>query len=423
MRLGPGPHRAGRWGVAPVAACVGAALAVLVTLAAAGTALAQRSALVPPPWRPAGEDTLSLWAGESRALLLGSSGPDLGEQELRAFALQDRIVRSYFRELGPRRMEGAAGVLAVLDTLKLTARLSQKEEYPTFVLVHFFNPHFEKYASLAYLYWFRGEELRSQPINLKGGAGADLQVFWTGDAGAPYEAGILYYQGDGVSRMPELLFFRMLPKADAWLPIQVGDVDLRLGGRGTAMWADLDRDAKPELISWTEGIPDTFFIPCDEPGCPKLVTQRTFVRGAAGFRLYERRTLASPYATFILFLRALSQGEEAFAAGLTRRPEVMGRARELGWVGLRRPRAFAAVPMRNMGTWSERLRCTYAAPGKPTTLLEVRFANDEGHWLIDEVVILSRPGAPADGDAPSGRVSPPGGPAGEGSPPGQGARR
>lgn len=372
-------------------------LSALGLLLGAGAVRAQGSALAPKPWRPAGGDSVSVWASEARALLLGSQSDVLSADDLRAFGLQDRIARAYFRSLGRRGMRAASSLENVLDTLKLSGRVSQKQEFPTFVLVQFLNPHLESRASLAYLYWFRGDELRSQPIDLKGGRNADLQVFWTGSETAPYEAGILHYKGQGVESAPELYAFRMLPKADAWIPVQVGDADIRLGGKGSGAWVDIDRDANPELVTWTDGLPDTLFIPCTEATCPRLTTQRVFVRGRGGFRLYEQRTVASPYATLVLFLRALGRNEEAFARTLTQHAQVMVRAQELGWVGLRRGRAFAAMPTPGNTRWPDRLRFNYAAPGRPTTFIEARFVNLEGHWFIDELLILSQPSAPARG--------------------------
>lgn len=375
------------------------ALAVLGAALAAAPAGAQGSAIAPRPWRPAGGDSVGVWAGEARALLLGSRSETLGPEELRAYGLHDRIARAYFRALGRRGMGAAVALEAVLDSLKLSGRVSQKADFPPFVLVHFRNPHLESRAALAYLYWFRGDELRSQPIDLKGGLDPDLQVFWTATEAAPYEAGILYYRGLGVDRVPELYLFRMLPKADAWVPVQVGDADVRLGGKGTGAWVDIDRDTKPELLTWTDGTPDTMFVPCTESSCPRLTTERTFVRTRQGFRLYEQRTVASPYATLLLFLRALGRGEEGFAGTLAHSPQVLERARALGWVGLRRGRSFAMVPLPRGDRWPDRLRFNYAAPGRPTTFMEARFVNLEGHWFIDELVTLSQPETPAAGGA------------------------
>jgi hypothetical protein len=378
----------------------GGVLLALGLLLGAGAAQGQRSASAPRPWRPAGSDSVSIWAAEARALLLGSQSDELSADDLRAYVLHDRIARAYFRSLGRRGMRAAVALESVLDSLKLSGRVSQKEQFPTFVLVQFLNPHLESRAALAYLYWFRGDELRSQPIDLKGGRNPDLQVFWTGSEAVPYQAGILFYRGYGVEASPELYTFRLRPQADAWIPVQAGDGDAHLGGKGSAAWVDVDRDAKAELVTWTDGLPDTLFIPCTDSGCPRLTAERIFVLGRDGFQLYEQRTVASPYAVLVLFLRALGRGEEAFAGTLAR-GQVMARARELGWVGLRRGRAFAAVPMPTFERRPDRLRFNYAARGRPTTFLEARFVNLDGHWFIDDLVILSQLGPGAPGGKPN----------------------
>lgn len=372
-------------------AAVGLALvcgAAEVALISPHPARAQGTALFPKPWRPSRGDTIGAWASEARALLHGSKGVELGPGELQAYGLIDRITRAYLNELGPRRMSAAVGISAALDSLQIKAQISQDPHFPAFLFVQYLNPDFENYASLAYLYWFRGAEVRSQPVNLRGGRDPSLSVYWTGEEQAPYEAGVLFYEGFGRKREPMLYLFRLTPTGAAWLPAQTGDDDIDLGRRGTAAWADLDRDGKPELISWTEGLPDSFFIPCEQLGCPEILTERIFVRTPSGFRLYDQRSVASPYATLVLFVRALARREESFAQTLTSRPTVMAKVRELGWVGLARGGAFRAVAPEEQGRWPDRLRFEFGSAGKYTSLLEVRFVNTQGHWLIDEVVVL-----------------------------------
>src|SRR5262249_52583170 len=148
--------------------------------------------------------------------------------------------------------------------LRIPAKLTQDPQYPSFALVQYFNPDFENYASLAYLYWFRGDELRGQAVYLKGGRDAHLRVYWTNREEGPWEAGILYYQGSGLRRDPELVLLRMVRTGAGWLAVQAGVGDLDLGSHGTAEWADLDQDGVPEIISWTEGAQDSLFVPCPD---------------------------------------------------------------------------------------------------------------------------------------------------------------
>jgi hypothetical protein len=376
-------------------------LALAACLATPGSpARAQVSPVLPKPWRPAASDSIADWASQARSLLAGSKTDDLGEREVVAYRYIDRIAKSYFHALGPQGMVGGGGVVTFLDSLRLQGKFTQDPEYPAFAFVQYFNPSHEGFASLGYLYWFRGSEIRSQPVHLKDGHDPQFRVWWSGREAAPWETALIYDVGRAGAGEPELIFMRMVATGAGWEPVQAGVGSIDLGGKGTARFADLDRDGIPEIISWVAGVQDSLFVPCHDVGCPDLITERTFVL-ERGYELYDQRTVATPFAAFVLFVRALTSGQTALAQSLVTAPAVLAKARELGFTRFHQPGVFRATPPRGGTRWPDRLRFEYGPRGVFDTFLEVRFASQQGHWLIDEIVVLKSGAAPADSSSRS----------------------
>lgn len=368
-------------------------------------AFAQAS-LLPKPWRPAATDSISQWAIEGRNLLAESNSPELGDREVVAYRWVDKVAKAYFHSLGPHGMAAAGGISAFLDSLKLKGSVVSDRVYPAFSFVLFANPSHEDYASLGYLYWFRGDEVRSQPIYLKGGHDPELRVWWTGREQAPWEMGLLYTMEHDRDSAPEFIFMRMVPTGAGWEPVQAGVEGVDFGGKGTATFADLDGDGTPEIVSWVRGVPDTLFVPCNGPGCPDLLTERIFTL-ERGYELYDQRTVATPYATLVLFVRSLVAGKEAIAQSLVTHPGVVEKARTLGWSRLHHKGAFRAIEPRGETRWPDRLRFEYGPQGNYDSVLEVRFASSQGHWLLDDIVTLTSGGAAVDTTRSAAKTAPP----------------
>jgi hypothetical protein len=373
----------------------GVALAALafVTLAFVAPAFAQ-SSLLPKPWRPAGTDSITQWAIEGRNLLAESNSPELSDREVVGYRWVDKVAKAYFHALGPHGMAAAGGLSAFLDSLRLKGSVVSDRQYPAFSLVTFDNPSHENFASLSYLYWFRGDDVRSQPVYLKGGHDPVLRVWWSGREEAPWQCGILYSMQQGRDAAPEFIMMSMISSGAGWQPMQAG-VDVDFGGKGTATFVDLDGDDIPEIVSWVRGVPDTLFVPCKGPGCPDLMTERIFTL-ETGFEMYDQHTVATPYATLVLFVRSLMGGKDAIAQSLVTHPAVIEKARALGWPRLHRRSAFRIIEPRGETRWPDRLRFDYGPQGLYNSVLEVRFASNQGHWLIDDIVTLTSNGAETD---------------------------
>lgn len=375
-------------------------MVVAAGLMAPVSSRAQALGRAPKAWQPTLGDSLRLFADDAKTRLQASGGDHLGQRELRAFNQMDRIARAYFSHLGPLRMNAAEGLYAVLDTLGLKAEISSDPELPMFTLVLFLNPHFENYASLAYLYWFRSNEILSQPINLGGGRKPSLRVYWLGENDLPYEAAILHTTKVGSDGGPVLSLLRLMPDASAWLPILRGKEDLHLGDVGTAQWTDLDYDGVPELLTWIDGPPDAIFKTCTQPTCPRYRTYRVYSRNKyKGFEIMEERPLASPFATFDNFLRALRQGDEEKAASLVTNPPLLETAKEMRWQEISGEGAIEILRFRNAPPWSNIIRFKYTHPGEEQKFVEVHFVRHLGNWLLGDIIDRSSAAAADDSTA------------------------
>jgi hypothetical protein len=352
--------------------------AVLAAAAAATLGAGPAAAAAPAP----SPDSLRTWAGEGLALLAGSEADSLGEVESRAYALFDRIARRSFEALGSRRMAGARGVVAVFDSLGVPVEFAQDAELPQFCAITYFHPRFAGHVAVTYLYWWRGEELKWQRLLLTGGKSLQMDVWWTGNDLAPYEVGLLDRRRTGDTRETFFTFLRMSRLGDFWGVIQYGRRAVDLGGRGPARLVDLNDDAIPELASWVESAPDPRFVV--DPHLPPLLSERLWQRTDSGFVLFDRRTVPTPFATFVLFLRALTAGETATARALVATPAVLTRARALGLGTVRAKGSWQALQSPTVDRWNHRMSFLYGTPRRNKGL-EVRMRFDDGHWRIESL--------------------------------------
>lgn len=355
-----------------------------LALAAASLAvsLAAAPAFAAEPWRPPAADSLRLWADEGLAILVASASDTLGPDELRAYDLFDRIARRHFMALGSRRMDGARGVLAVFDTLGVPVEFAQDAELSQFCAITYFHPRFAGHAAVTYLYWFLGEDLKRQKLLLTGGKHLQMDVWWTGNALSPYEAAFLDRRRTGDTRETFFTLLRISRGADFWGVIQSGRRSVDLGGRGPARFVDLNDDAVPEVVSWSESTPDPRFVV--DPHLPPLLSERLWQRTDSGFVLFDRRTVPSPFATFVLFLRALTANETATARALVASPAVLTRARALGLGAVSGKQTWQVLEAPGVDRWHQRMSFLYGAPARNKGL-DVRMRFDDGHWRVESL--------------------------------------
>jgi len=349
------------------------------------------------PWQPPAVDSMRLWANEGLALLAPATSDTVGPTEFAAFDLFDRVARKSFAALGSRSMRGAGGVLTVLDSLGVKAEFAQDGELPQFCALTFFHPAFDGYAAMTYLYWWRGDELRRQRMLLTGGKRLQLEVWWTGKSESPYEAAFIDHRRTGETREPFFTLLRMSPRADFWGIVQAGRRDLDLGGRGTARFVDLNDDAVPELLAWVVSPPDVRFRA--GPDLPPLLSERIWQRSDSGFVVLDRRTLPSPFATFVLFLRSLETAQSALSRDLVTAPAVLTKARTLKLGTFKEAGSWESLGHSAGGPWNQRMRFQYGTAARRDRMLEVQMKFVDGRWLIESLNAPAAPAAPAAGGA------------------------
>ena len=338
------------------------------------------------PWTPAGLDSARLWGLEARAKLDATTQDTIGPNESAAFQLLDRMTRRHLQALGPNGMRGAKGLLALADSLKLDIEIAQDVKLPQFVAVTYFNPKFAGYACWTTLYWWRGDELMHQTLLLPGGRDVQMDTWWTGNELGPYEMGLVDHKRTGDPRAGTFTMLRMSRKADFWGAVQYGDKTIDLGGPGPSRFVDLDNDGVPELVHWAESEPDARFV--KDPNLPTLLSERTYRRTDEGFRLLDRRTVQTPYSTFVLFLRALETGQASLAQSLVSTPGVYSKAVSLKLGTYKAKGSWRASEPAPGERWSDSMRFQYGTPPRLDKGLEVGLKEVEGHWLIDNLTAL-----------------------------------
>ncbi len=356
------------------------ALACLALAAFAPPAHAQDTTIRPAPWTPAGFDSTRLWALEARTLLDQSTADSVGPNESKAFGLLDRLVRRSFSQLGPSGMRGARGVLAVLDSLKLDVEMAQDPELPQFCVVTYFNPKFAGYAAWTSLFWWRGNDLMKQSILLEGGRHLQMDVWWTGNELGPYEMALVDYRRTGDPRIGSFTMLRLSRRAEFWGAVQYAGRSIDLTGPGVARLVDLDNDGVAELVQWVTSEADERFV--HDTNLPPVLSERIWRRTDDGFRLLDRRTVATPFATFELFLRALEGGQSALARSLASTPAVYAKAVALRLGSFHAPKSWRASEPAPGAHWAESMRFQYGAPSLLDKGIEVRMKEVEGHWQV-----------------------------------------
>ena len=365
-----------------------AAVACALALAAAPAARAQVAPDLtlpkgPAPWRPTGLDSTQLWCLEARALLQDAKSDTIGPHESRAFRLLDRVVETALHELGPTRMRAASSTLALFDSLKLDVEFAQDPKLPQFVIFTYFNPSFAGYGCWTTLFWWRGDQLMSQSIALAGGRRIQMAVWWTGNQYGPYEMGLVDYRRAGDPNEGFFSMLRLSRQADFWGAVQYGKKSFSLGGPGPARFVDLNGDGVPELVNWVVSDPDPRFV--HDANLPPLLLEQTWIREDDGFSPLDRRSVPTPFATFVLFLRALEAGQAALARSLCTSPLPYTEAVRLKLGLVTAKGSFHVGETPNPEPWRHDFAIGFGTPGHHDRELRVILRQVEGHWLIDAV--------------------------------------
>jgi hypothetical protein len=327
-------------------------------------------------WMPPNSDSLLVWSTEAKARFRASQGDSVGGDNYRAYELVGIAGRRLLRSLDGDWLH-APLVESALDSLGLDVHLALDPAQPGFVLLMVRNPYRWTARAVGFMYWKRGDDLRMQGAEFRGGLHPSMRVWWTGDRNAPYEWGVIE---EGAS--PQVLrfsLFQLDAVGSSWALRQDEDTWPVLGGAGEATWADLDRDGRPELVSWLRADTDSLFTECAD--CPHLLTERTYVEGRDGFEFLDERLLPSPYTTFVAFVRLLHDHNLTAAGRLLEQPDKVREAVALGF-GDQHGRGTWSVEYGEPGVrWPRWLELRFAGRGAPRRYV-VHFVAHAGHWLV-----------------------------------------
>jgi len=327
------------------------------------------------PWVPPGADSLVLWVADARVSFQANTGDSIGGKNYKAYQQVGDIGRRLLRGLGRANMIQARAVEALLDSLGLDTDIAVEPDLPYFALLMVRNPFRPDAKAVGFLYWFRGDDLRMQGAQFTGGHEPRARVWWTGNQEAPYSWGVV----DFTRAEAEMHFtlFRLSSKGLFWTIAQYEDSGYKLSHTGSVSWADVNGDLKPELLAWIPGEEDSMFEECS--GCPKLINELLFAERPNGFKLQDTRIVPSPYSTFALFIRMLTEGSRAQAARLLTDPKMIDRAIAAGWA-TRRNHLWKVESAEPGTAWPEWLYMRYR--GTPQRAYMVNFDISHGRWLI-----------------------------------------
>ena len=389
----PGPLRS----AAPAAVSV-----VLIVLAVftAGPAHAQRVRT----WSPPDLDSLRMWSRDAQTMFRANSGDSITGDNYRPYGLVGRSARKLLRSLGRPNLIQAPAIKSVLDSLGYETDVRVDPVVPEFVLVMARNPYRRTAAAIGFLYWYKQDDLRMQPVSFMGGDAPQMRVWWTGVESAPYSWGIVD-RTRGEMRH-HLTVLSLTPGGDYWRITQYDPNQLDLGSGANVAFADINGDQRPELVAWVPAVLDSMVQNC--PDCPRPVNELTYVQGAQGFELLDVRVVPSPVTTFTMFARLLAQDDRSSASRLLVDPGRIAEAASNGWTGRQAKNAWRILYTEPNTAWPRWLMVRHHG-ARATHDWRVVLEPVRGRWLIsrwENRDDATTPGAPKSGTTPKSGSTP-----------------
>jgi hypothetical protein len=336
------------------------------------------SAQVLKPWVPPAADSLVGWATEAKVRFQSNTGDSIGGENFRAYDLVGRMGRRLLRSLGREGMAQASAIRAVLDSLGLETQTLVDPDLPYFALLLVRNPYRRTAKAVGFLYWYRDKDLRMQGAQFHGGFQPVMRVWWTGNKDAPYSWGVVD-RNRGDDATVRLTLFRLEPQGLYWNLVQFDDTKIPFGASGSASWVDLNGDRRYELVAWVPAEPDSMFDECST--CPKRINELVFIERPEGFRLLDTRLVPSPYSTFTVFVRLLTENNRAQAAKLVKNPALVQRAVAAGWGSRRGWRTWLIEESEPGAAWPAWLMVRFKGP-RGERRYRVDFEVNRGRWVI-----------------------------------------
>ena len=335
------------------------------------------------PWVPPEADSLLRWATEAKAAFRTNQGDSVGGTNFRAYTQVGLMGRKLLRSLGRSGVLQAHAMEAVIDSLGLDTEVTLDPRSPTFVLLMVRNPYRLTAHAVGFLYWYRQDDLRIQGMMFRGGKDPQMRVWWTADPRHPYEWAIIDRER-GTDRRQFFKLLQLNPTGQFWDLTQFDDEGPDLGEQGEAAFVDMDGDHRPEVVSWVPIASDSLFEECS--GCPRLITERTFVERPEGYELNDSRLLPSPYATFTLFIRLLMANDRRGATRLLHEPAQFDAALAAGWAAGHGAGAWRLEGGEGDQPWPRWIALRFRGP-KGVQRYVVHFEQREGRWIIRDWLV------------------------------------
>ncbi len=368
------------------------AAAVLVAMAAR-----EARAQAPKPWVPPGADSIQALASEAKVRFRESRTDTITEQSIVPFERVAQAARRMLRRMDRHELLAAPRIEATLDSLGLDTDVVNDPSLPSIVLVMIRNPHRPTMQAVGYLMWYRGTDLRMQGMSFPPAVMPRLRSWWSAYQGSPYSAAIVYR---GRGQEPRLGFKYLKLSGDGyyWDLVQYEGNGPELGAAGDVAWADLNRDGRPELLSYSPA-PQDSVLTVESPVHP-VIREAIYTEGPRGFLAHDARFVPGPLETLRQFLYSLRAGENERARRLLVDPDFLEFARAAGWAAARSPRSFVVDRQQEGLPWPEWLgaRVTGATG---TRRWVFHFTLREGRWLIKDWIAEEAPRPEPAGSAPA----------------------
>jgi hypothetical protein len=364
---------------------------VLAALMLPGAAAAQGVR----PWLPPGQDSIQVMASEARLLFRKADQDTISERSIVPFERVGQIARRLLRRLGREHMLAAATIEASLDSLGFDTDVVHDPDLPNIVLVLVRNPDRLTMQAVGYLIWFRGPDLRMQGLAFPPSVRPRLESWWSGNAGSPYSAAIVYHERGPSGRLG-FKYLRLSPDGFYWDLVQYEGHGPELGAHGDATFADLDGDGRPELVSFSLA-PEDSVLTVENPVQP-ILREAIYTDRGQGYVVHDARIVPGPLSTLRLFLATLRQGDRAGARRLLENPDFLELAVAAGWASGRGPRTFVVDRQEEGQPWPQWLGARVVGP-QGVRRWVFHFALRDGRWLIREWRAEEPPRPSARGEA------------------------
>ena len=331
------------------------------------------------PWVPPGFDSLQTWAAEARAEFRDQPRDAIDSVTVIPYNRAGAIAVRWMRSLGRSAATQAKPIELALDSLGFDTEIVTDPVLPNFMLLVVRNPFRLTASAMAYLFWYRGDRVMQQGVELRGGQSPQMRVWWSGERDAPYKWALLDRSRGDVTVM-RFMLFKLTADGGLWRPAQYEGQGPNLGNAHSATLSDINGDGLPELVAWSAARADTMFEACI--GCPRRLIENIYVeRKDEGFGLHDSRLVSSPYSMFVLFIRFLVDNNRAAAARLLDDPAKLGEAIAMGWGTRSSPGTWKLEQSENE-RWPRWLQFRFRG-ARGIERYVVRFKQKDGRWIIE----------------------------------------